>query len=382
MPIYKIDGKKKDGLQKYRVVVNYTANGGGKRTKERLVYGKAQAELAEAAIRDSLRDRRAEPEAQKPQELTFSQLYERFKKDRGGEIRASTGAKKASIVKNHLEPVFGTVKLLELSRDKILAWRADLNAQTMKVNTKNGIFRELRALLNYAVHQNLIPKSPLTGIRPFRDPYQETAAVRIRYYTKDEYAKFIEAVKKRAERIGTVTAWGAYVFFRLAYLTGARKGEINALRWSDIEGSYLWVRRSVTQKLKGERWVETPPKNESSVRRLQMPEQLVKDLDEHRERQKEAGGWSESLFICGGENPIPDTTIEKINAECAKAAGVKKLTIHEFRHSHASLLCNAGVNIKEIARRLGHADVEITLKTYAHLYPTEEERAVGVLSEI
>lgn len=382
MPIYKIDGKKKDGLQKYRVVVNYTEDGGGKRTKERLVYGKAQAEMAEAAIRDSLRARPKEKEPVKPEEITFSELFQRYKKDRGGEIRASTMAKKASIVGNHLEPVFGPVKLSEITRERLLAWRADLNADPMKVNTKNGIFRELRALLNYAVAQNLIPKSPLNGIRPFRDAYKETAAVKIRYYTKEEYGKFIGEVRKRAERIGTVSAWGAYVFFRLAYLTGARKGEINALRWSDIDGSCLWVRRSVTQKLKGEKWVETPPKNESSVRRLQMPEQLVKDLDEHRERQKEAGGWNESLFICGGENPIPDTTLEKINADCAKAAGVKKITIHEFRHSHASLLCNAGVNIKEIARRLGHADVEITLKTYAHLYPTEEERAVGVLTGI
>ena len=382
MPIYKIEGKKKDGLQKYRVVVNYTANGGGKRTKERLVYGKAQAELAEAAIRDSLRDRRPEPETKKTEELTFSKLFERYKKDRGGEIRASTMAKKESIVKNHLEPVFGAVKLSEITRERLLAWRADLNADPMKVNTKNGIFRELRALLNYAVAQNLIPQSPLSGIRPFRDAYKETASVKIRYYTKEEYAKFIGEVRKRAERIGTVSAWGAYVFFRLAYLTGARKGEINALRWSDVDETFLWVRRSVTQKLKGEKWVETPPKNESSVRRLQMPEQLVKDLHELKERQMKAGGWNESLFICGGENPIPDTTLEKINADCAKAAGVKKLTIHEFRHSHASLLCNAGVNIKEIARRLGHADVEITLKTYAHLYPTEEERAVGVLTGI
>lgn len=58
---------------------------------------------------------------------------------------------------------------------------------------------------------------------------------------------------------------------------------------------------------------------------------------------------------------------------------MKHITIHEFRHSHASVLCNAGVNIKEIARRLGHSDVETTLKTYSHLYPAEEERAVKIL---
>ena len=68
--------------------------------------------------------------------------------------------------------------------------------------------------------------------------------------------------------------------------------------------------------------------------------------------------------------------------KAAKAAGIKKITVHEFRHSHASLLCNAGINIKEIARRLGHADVNMTWKTYSHLYPAEEEKAIAVLNAI
>ena len=166
----------------------------------------------------------------------------------------------------------------------------------------------------------------------------------------------------------------------IAYYTGMRKGEINGLRWSDIEGGkYIWVRRSIAQKLKGRPWVETPPKNASSVRRLQMPVVLVEELEKHKERQKEVGRWSEALFICGGPAPIPDTSIEKANATYAAEAGLKHITIHEFRHSHASLLCNAGVNIKEIARRLGHSSVEMTLRTYAHLYPKEEERATAVL---
>lgn len=120
------------------------------------------------------------------------------------------------------------------------------------------------------------------------------------------------------------------------------------------DGKYIWVRRSIAQKLKGRPWVETPPKNASSVRRLQMPVVLVEELEKHKEKQKRARRWSKDIFICGGPAPIPDTTLEKANADFSAAAGVKHITIHEFRHSHASLLCNAGVNIKEIARRLGH----------------------------
>lgn len=258
-----------------------------------------------------------------------------------------------------------------------------MNDRPLKVNTKNGAFRDLRALLNFAVRQGYLKESPMKAVSPFRDPYKETESVRLRYYTAEEWKKYLAAATENAEKKNDLRAWGLRLFFMLAYYTGMRKGEINGLRWSDIEGDrYVWVRRSVAQKLKGEKWVETPPKNESSVRRLQMPKVLVAELDAHMERQKSVGRWSEDLFICGGPDPIPDTSIEKANGAFAEAAGLQHITIHEFRHSHASLLCNAGVNIKEIARRLGHSSVEITLKTYSHLYPKEEERAVSVLDNL
>ena len=65
-----------------------------------------------------------------------------------------------------------------------------------------------------------------------------------------------------------------------------------------------------------------------------------------------------------------------------EAAGVKAIRVHDFRHSHASLLANEGINIQEIARRLGHAKISMTWDTYSHLYPREEERAVKILNNI
>ena len=77
-----------------------------------------------------------------------------------------------------------------------------------------------------------------------------------------------------------------------------------------------------------------------------------------------------------------DTTIEKRNTAYAKAAGLPHIRIHDFRHTHASLLINEGINIHEIARRLGHSNIDMTLNTYGHLYPREEERALNVLNKI
>lgn len=77
-----------------------------------------------------------------------------------------------------------------------------------------------------------------------------------------------------------------------------------------------------------------------------------------------------------------DTTIQHKNEKYSKLAGVKTIRIHDFRHSHASLLANEGINIQEIARRLGHSDIKMTWNVYAHLYPREEERAVNILNRI
>ena len=63
-------------------------------------------------------------------------------------------------------------------------------------------------------------------------------------------------------------------------------------------------------------------------------------------------------------------------------SGLKSIRIHDYRHSHVSLLANEGINIQEIARRLGHSRVEETLNTYSHLYPREEEKAVDILNRI
>jgi len=171
------------------------------------------------------------------------------------------------------------------------------------------------------------------------------------------------------------------VFFNIAFYTGLRKGEIHALRWTDIDNNYLSVKRSITQKLH-KKDVETPPKNKSSIRTIQIPVPLIKILDEHKARQQKAGTFNENNRILGDQRCIRDSTVQKRNNLYASLAGVTRIRIHDFRHSHASLLANMGINIQEVARRLGHAKVEMTWNTYSHLYPREEEKAIAVLNAV
>ena len=207
----------------------------------------------------------------------------------------------------------------------------------------------------------------------------------MKFYMPEEFRKYIDVAEKIAfkkeQEEKNLYDWNYYVFFNIAFYTGLRKGEIHALRWNDIDNNYLSVKRSISQKLHN-RDVETPPKNRSSIRTIQIPLPLIKILNEHKERQKRLGNFSEDNRILGDEKCVRDTSIQNRNNLYSTLAGIKRIRIHDFRHSHASLLANMGINIQEIARRLGHAKIEITWNTYSHLYPREEEKAITVLNEV
>ena len=113
-----------------------------------------------------------------------------------------------------------------------------------------------------------------------------------------------------------------------------------------------------------------------------MPLPLIQILSEHKKRQAQLAHFTEEYRICGGERSLRDSTVQNRNKLYAKLSGLHDIRIHDFRHSHVSVLANEGINIQEIARRLGHSRVEMTWNTYSHLYPREEERAVNVLNII
>lgn len=153
------------------------------------------------------------------------------------------------------------------------------------------------------------------------------------------------------------------------------------MTWSDLDGDLLCVNKSIAQKLKGDDR-KSPPKTQSSVRTLRLSAQLLDVLAKHKERQQAEEGYSEENNICGGVKVLRDTTIDKHNRRYAELAELHHICIHDFRHSHATLLANEGINIQEIARRLGHSKIEETWNTYSHLYPREEEKAVAILNKL
>ena len=382
MPIYKMDGKK-DGKQKYRVRINYVDSTGKSRQIDRVTYGKEEAKDLERELISNLTE-------ETMPKMTLRQLCDEYVAVKSYEVRASSLKKIKLRISHYVLPFIGGIRIDRLNVPILQKWklqiedvRSERTGKPLELSTKKNIYGGLCALLNYAVKMEYIEKNPLAIVGNFKNPYEEKKEMD--YYTPEEFKAFITAAKHQAEDAELVRdniyEWNFYVFFNIAFYTGMRKGEIHALKWTDIDGDVLRVRRSINQKADGGDF-ETPPKNKSSVRDLRIPKPLADVLKAHYARHSSLSGFTDDWRICGGTKCLRNTTLQSRNKQYAKEAGLKIIRIHDFRHSHASLLANNGINIQEIARRLGHSKVETTWNTYAHLYPREEERAVQVLNKI
>ena len=373
----------KDGKQKYRVRINYQDSMGINRQIDRVTYGNVEAKELERQLNYNIK------QSIPAKRITVKQLYEEYLKSKKHELREQSIRSIVTYLDNHVIPELGNLRLDKLTTPTLKKWKDVINEKTVKnkgvkklsIKTKQHIYKEFITMLNYAVQMDYIDKNPLKKIGNFKSSITLESEKEMDYYTPDEFKFYIKATYDCAKNSSTNHEWDYYVFFNIAYYTGLRKGEIHALKWSDIEGDYLHVTRSIAQKLKGDDR-ETPPKNKSSIRTIQIPTPLKEILKAHKERYKQLEGFNNDYRICGGMTSLRDSTLDKHNKKYAELAGIKKIRIHDFRHSHASLLANEGINIQEIARRLGHSKIEITWNTYSHLYPREEERAINILNKI
>lgn len=374
MPLYKTRVKK-DGLQQYLVRVNYTDSFGKAHSLTRHAYGLAEAKQME---QDITREYCTEKPA--VTRMTVQQLYEEYILAKENEVRATSLVPIKNCLAKGTLPYLADKQLDKLTVPALQSWKNDIAMIDVSISTKQNYYAELRQMLNYAVKMGYIPKNNLTIIGNFKKDTQALPKEELHFYTPDQFKKFITVAREQAEKKDTINDWSYYVFFFIAYFTGARKGEIYALKWSDIKGNVLSISRSVNQKVG--RIVETLPKNSSSIRTLQIPMSLEVVLKEQKQRQMKDKNFTDDYRICGGIDCIRDSTVCNKGFDFADKAGLPHIRLHDFRHSHASLLASEGINIQEIARRLGHSNVEMTWNTYSHLYPHEEERAVSVLDKI
>lgn len=162
------------------------------------------------------------------------------------------------------------------------------------------------------------------------------------------------------------------------YETGCRKGEAFALSWDDIDSKNKTVKisKNLTRKTTEGPWKIVSSKNKTSNRTVSLSNRLCEILKKHKEQ------CSSYQFVFGGAAPLAEKTVTRYFDAAIDKAGVKRIRIHDLRHSCASFLISKGVSIVGVSKRLGHKDVKQTLNTYSHLMPNEAQKIVDIFEDL
>jgi integrase len=176
----------------------------------------------------------------------------------------------------------------------------------------------------------------------------------------------------------------------LALFTGMRLSEGLALRWScvDLDRGVVRLREALEQTTAHGIRFKTP-KSKAGKREITLPEVLIDVLREHRRGQLELrmqlglGRLDDALLFSDlNGNPLAPNSVSARWAEFAERIGMPEVTFHALRHTHASQLIDAGVDIVTISKRLGHAKPDITLRVYAHLFRNDDSKAATAINAV
>jgi integrase len=239
----------------------------------------------------------------------------------------------------------------------------------------------LRACLKVAVEQKALPLNPAVGIRLPRHNRRE-----MRFFTQAEALKFVAVAEAGLDRVLTgepqsPEAGGVYTLFIVMLMSGLRVGEVLALRWADLDGSTLRVRRAVTQDAQRRKVIG--PTKTSRSRAVPIGDRALKALQRHRVAQAK---WKlltgehyrdQGLIFASATGGImqAENLPHRLFRQLLKAAGLPAIRLYDLRHSHATLLMAAGEHPKVVQERLGHSSIQLTLDTYSHVVPGMQERA-------
>lgn len=280
------------------------------------------------------------------------------------------------IIDRYLIPGIGTVKVAKLTPARIDALYHSLSVsggakgQGLAPLTVNHVHAVLRRALNRAERHGHIHRNPaVLAHRP-----SASVPTRSRATTPDEVTRLLAACTDDPQ---------ATMLIRLAAGTGARRGELCGLRWSDIDGNRVTIARSVADP-DGEVIVKAPKTHR--VRTFTIGPRLVEALRAHRERAEGIAEACEVDLVADayvlsespdGSEPMRPGRASGRFRTIARHAKVDT-RFHDLRHGHVTLLLSEGVGATEVAARVGHASTHMTLNVYAHALPALDRRAAEI----
>lgn len=377
MPIYEAKKTTKDGRKYFFSCYYKDKYGKSKKYKSKLFLGKRECERAERKFLEE-----TERKDLTDYDITFEDMYNDWWQQKRKRLKSTTAYSiKVSIDNN----VFNELKEYKLHSIKINVVNEVMDKIIKKdiaISYKNKMLGYLREILMYAVMNYDFDIKVASKVQKIRNEApKNTNYVSDNYWTLEEFNKFISVVDD--------SLW--FVLFNFLYYTGVRIGELMALNWNDVDFNRktVSISKTLSNKIGIGRYLILEPKTQNSVRVIDLDDNLMNLLIEHFYSEKKLYYFEKKMFIFGNIRHIPlitiarakDKYINKYNSRKEEKDKLKRITLHGFRHSHASLLINLGLDFKDVADRLGHTP-EICQKVYYHLFPQKKSNTVNALNEL
>nr|WP_288975802.1 tyrosine-type recombinase/integrase [uncultured Shuttleworthia sp.] len=300
-------------------------------------------------------------------DMTFGSFYERYAADIRPRLKENTWNTKEHIIRTKILPYFQNRKMIEIKSRDIVAWQNELltcrdkTGKPFSQTYLKTIHNQLSALFNHAMKFYGLRANPA---RQAGNMGKEERKEML-FWTQEEYRKLADVMMDKPQ---------SYYAFEMLYWCSIREGELLALTPADFDFSAgtVTINKSY-QRIRG-RDVITDPKTPKSNRTIQMPDFLTEEMQE----------YLELLYGIEEKDRMFTVTKSYLHHEMdrgAKEAKVKRIRIHDLRHSHISLLIEMGFSAVAIADRVGHESIDITYH-YAHLFPstqTEMAKKLGGL---
>ncbi len=298
-------------------------------------------------------------------DMTFNSFVEQYTADMKTRIKENTWATKDHIIRTKLLPYFGKLKMSSITAQQIITWQNELlnhkdeNGKPYSPVYLKTVHNQLSAIFNHAVRyynlrENPCKKAGSMGKKKNRE---------MLFWTKEEYLKFADAMMDKPL---------SFYAFEMLYWCGIREGELLALTPADFDFKKGTVTINKSYQRLNRQNVITTPKTEKSNRTIKMPQFLTDEIQD----------YLKMLYDIGDNDRMFTVTKSYLHREMdrgAKEAGVKRIRIHDIRHSAVSLLIDMGFSATAIADRVGHESIDITYN-YAHLFPSKQTEMADKLN--
>lgn len=294
-------------------------------------------------------------------DMQMDKFVDIYFSDKKNELKANSIRNKQHMINKHIIPYFGNKKLNEITPADIIQWQKIIQENKFSKTYERMIQNQINALFNHAQRIYNLKENPCKKVKRMG----KSDADKLDFWIKEEYDRFISGVDRKSED---------YLMFEILFWTGIREGELLSLTIADFDmtNNLLHINKTY-HRIDGKDVISTP-KTDNSVRTIIIPNFLKEEVQEYISYHY---GFPENERLF----PIVARTLQKRMKRYEKKTGVKPIRVHDLRHSHVAYLINQGVEPLIIKERLGHKNIQITLNTYGHLYPSRQKEVAALLDE-